>query len=49
MLLYIDAPIFRDATFTSNVHRKPCGVGLSQASFLKKTIVIGSLTYSPGG
>jgi hypothetical protein len=48
MLLYIDAPIFRDSTFNSNVHRKPCGVGLSQASFLKKTILIGSLTFSPG-
>jgi hypothetical protein len=38
MLLYIDAPIFRDSTFKSNAHRKPCGVGLSQASFLKQNL-----------
>jgi hypothetical protein len=30
--------MFLDATFTSKVHRKRCGVGLSQASFLKNLI-----------
>src|ERR1700687_1921502 len=49
MLLYIEAPMFLDATFTSKVHLKPCGVGLSQASFLKNLISIGSETVSPGG
>ena len=41
MLLYIPAPIFADATITVKVHRKPCSEGLSQASFLKKVILMG--------
>src|ERR1700729_1127104 len=49
MLLYIPAPIFADATITVKVQRKPCSAGLSQASFLKKVILIGSLLATPGG
>ena len=45
----ICAKAFAEVTVTVKVQWKPCGVGLSQASFLKKVILMGSEFFTPGG